>query len=240
MVDIFWISNYELRITLFYFWLFPFSFCHSERSEESVLKLMVDGWWFKVNVSRFTFHVSRLMVDIFQITNYELRITPFYFWLFTFSFCHSERSEESVLKLIVDSWWLMVDGSRLTFHDSRFTIHGWYLLNFKLRITNYAFLLFTFPFFSFCHSERSEESVLKLIVDGSRLTIHVSRFTFHVSRFTFHVSWLMVVIFRISNYELRITLFYFWLFPFSFCHSERSEESVLKLIVDGMRLTFNV
>ena len=45
--------------------LMTFSFCHSERSEESVLKLMVD--------------------------------------LMTFSFCHSERSEESVLKLMVDS-----------------------------------------------------------------------------------------------------------------------------------------
>jgi len=55
--------------------------------------------------------------------------------------------------------------------------------NFKLRITNYELRFFTF---FFCHSERSEESVLKLMVDGMRLTFNGSRLTIIVYPLTFN------------------------------------------------------
>ena len=111
IVVIFWISNYELWITLFFLWLSPYSFCHSERSEESVLKLMVDGWRFTVHVSRFT--VDVLISFEFQITNYELRFFSFDFPLTPFVIPNEVRN-------LCWSWWLMVDGSRFTVNGCSF------------------------------------------------------------------------------------------------------------------------
>ena len=138
MVDVFWTSNYELRIMNYAFLLLTFLLHLLSFQTKWGICVEVDGWpfdftqgkWLMVDGWWFTVHGLRMMVDIFWISNYELRIMNYAFLLLTLPFLLLSFRTKWGICVEVDGWWLMVHGSRFTIHVSRMMVDIFWISNY--------------------------------------------------------------------------------------------------------------